>query len=381
MKTDQTTESTTIHWGVHFGIWTALGLFWATRLYASYNYGDHVVPFLQTALWGLADFYVWGALSPLVIYLARRWPLEKNRWFSSLPLHLVFSVILAPIQLAVFSQLFIWVGGLNYIMQSYDNPSYWIVLQSMTEGKVHSSILIYWGILFVYSMARYYRQYRSEQLRASDMETRLAQAELAALRMQLQPHFLFNTLNTIASLMRENIDQAETMIARLGDLLRASLERDTAQVGPLADEIQFLKKYLDIEAVRYQDRLTVRYQIDDDALEALTPNLILQPLVENAVKHGIAPKERDGLIEVSASAQNGYVTITVRDNGPGLPENWREIADSRVGLTNCEARLEQLYHQDHEFVVCANPDAESGTLIRIRIPFSKAENAKEISEK
>lgn len=372
-------EGNRIHWGVHLAIWTALGLFWATRLYSSYNYDDHTVPWIQTALWGLTDWYTWGALSPLVFLLARRWPLERDRWLTSLPLHLVFSLLLAALQLAVYSLLFIWVGGLDYLMQSYDNPDYWTVYQSLFLGKYHSSILVYWGILFVYSTAKYYREYRRERLRAADIEARLAKAELASLKMQLQPHFLFNTLNTIASLMRENIDEAETMIARLGDLLRASLERGSAQESALADEIQFLQKYLEIEAVRYQDRLTVRYEIQREVLDALIPSLILQPLVENAVKYGIAPIESGGIITISAKRTNDRLELAVADNGPGLPAEWRQIAAGRVGLTNTEARLRQLYGAKQRFSAEANPEAETGALVKIILPY-KAAGAVETSD-
>jgi LytS/YehU family sensor histidine kinase len=213
----------------------------------------------------------------------------------------------------------------------------------------------------------YYRKYRERELRASQLETRLAQAQLDALKMQLHPHFLFNTLNSISVLMTEDVTAARRMLTRLSDLLRASLENVGAQEVSLGEELEFLKNYLEIEQTRFQDRLTVRMEIEPGVLEARVPNLILQPLVENAIRHGIAPRAQPGLIEIHAARENGIVQLKVRDNGAGLGSASPETLIMGIGLSNTQARLKQLYGGAHNFEI---RDARGGGLeVAISIPF------------
>ena len=218
-----------------------------------------------------------------------------------------------------------------------------------------------------YSRHCYYRKYRERELRALQLETRLAQAQLDALKMQLHPHFLFNTLNSISVLMSEDVVAARRMLTRMSELLRASLENVGKHEVSLREELDFLGNYLEIEQTRFHDRLAVRMQIEPGVLDARVPNLILQPLVENAIRHGVAPRAQQGLIEISAVREDGMVQLKVRDNGPGLQLSAPESLTKGIGLSNTQARLNQLYGSHHRFEL---KDAPGGGLeVVIAIPF------------
>jgi LytS/YehU family sensor histidine kinase len=204
-------------------------------------------------------------------------------------------------------------------------------------------------------------------LKASQLQAQLAQAQLQALKMQLHPHFLFNTLHAISSLMRRDVDAAERMIARLSDLLRLTLENVGAQETSLRQELEFLESYLEIEKTRFRDRLQVKMDIEPETLDARVPNLILQPLVENAVRHGVAPHAAPGLIEISARLKENKLEIQVRDNGAGLPDARRAQIKEGVGLANTRARLEQLYGAGALFGL-SNRD-KGGLVVSLTIPF------------
>jgi len=225
-------------------------------------------------------------------------------------------------------------------------------------------------ILAVCHAMEYYRKFRENEIRASHLEMRLAQSQLQALKMQLHPHFLFNTLHSISALMNKDMKTADKMISRLGDFLRLTLENSGAQQVTLQQELDFLKCYLEIEQIRFQDRLSVQMNIDPEIVDAKVPNLILQPIVENAIRHGIAPRVEPGIINIDAQRHNGMLEINIKDNGPGLNSNgsngnFRE----GVGLSNTRARLTQLYGELHRFNL---KNAEGGGLVvNIQIPIQK----------
>jgi LytS/YehU family sensor histidine kinase len=217
----------------------------------------------------------------------------------------------------------------------------------------------------------YYRRFRERELRASQLETRLAAARLEALRAQLQPHFLFNTLHAISALMNRDVEAAERMLARLSDLLRLTLDSAGEPMVPLKRELEFLAGYLEIEQTRFADRLTVQMNVEPDALDAPVPSLLLQPLVENAVRHGIAPRATPGRIEIRARRADGALHIEIEDNGRGLPREMRE----GLGLSNTRARLEQLYGPAHRFELRAAKGDGSGTLVQLVLPMQSENRA------
>jgi LytS/YehU family sensor histidine kinase len=198
----------------------------------------------------------------------------------------------------------------------------------------------------------------------------LAQAELQALRMQLHPHFLFNTLHAVSMLNFSDVDAANRMLVRLSDLLRMSLDTAGRQHVTLREELDFLRKYLEIEQTRFQDRLRVDFDVDQNLLDVEVPNLVLQPLVENAIRHGVSKISAAGLIEVTAHQHEGRVYLRVCDNGPGLPPHWSLEHNTRIGLSTTVARLQQLYGAAHRFTI--EPRAEGGTCAEIVLPLHEA---------
>jgi LytS/YehU family sensor histidine kinase len=227
--------------------------------------------------------------------------------------------------------------------------------------------MTYWVIVLSSHTFNYYRSFRRGELNAAQLRTQLAQAQLEALKMQLQPHFLFNTLHSISALLNKDVEGARTMITRLGDFLRLTLENSGAQEVPLQQEIEFLNGYLEIERIRFQDRLTTNVDIDPAVLDVRVPNLILQPIVENAMRHAVATNPKAGRIEIVATARNGMLRIEVRDNGPGLPLAPATSALKHgVGLANTRARLERLYGSNHRFELANRP--AGGFIVTLEIP-------------
>jgi sensor histidine kinase YesM len=241
---------------------------------------------------------------------------------------------------------------------------YYVLLSNFLVGLV-----VYGLILAVGVALNYYGQYRQEELRASQLEAQLAQSQLQALKMQLHPHFLFNTLNSISALQLVDLRAAQKMMARLGDFLRMTLDNVGAQEVTLKEEIEFLRCYLEIEHTRFDKRLTTRLLIAPDTLDAKVPNLILQPIVENAIRHGIAPRLAPGIISISAQRENGLLRMQVVDNGEGLTENTGNKAGPAegLGLANTRSRLQHLYGSKARLHL-ANA-REGGLVVTLEIPF------------
>jgi two-component system LytT family sensor kinase len=351
------------------GCWTLVALFFSSRSYTADVYRGGEANWWQSLFVWTIVFYLWAALTPLVLYLAKRFPLEGARLWRSLATHLVAScgIVLFYILLITFIGPHAWwPEGLHHTFpQKYHK---FFVLQFQTE------LSNYWSIIGVSVAVSYYRKYQERKLRAAQLELKaaqlessLTQAQLDALRMQLHPHFLFNTLNTISVLMRNDAEMANHVLVRLSELLRMTLDNVGKHEVPLREELEFLDLYLEIERTRFQDRLSVRTDIDPAVLDAMVPTLILQPLVENAIRHGIAPYVRRGLIEVSARRLDGQVELQVRDTGPGLSNFGGTAAAQGIGLANTRSRLEQLYRGEHEFTL--GDAMGGGLLVTIRLPF------------
>lgn len=340
--------------------WTFFGLFFVSEVVVSRAYQGRPIEFGRVLIVWLICAFLWFAATPLILWLARRFPLERHRWLRSALVHLAagagLSFVLLWLYVLIMFQL-----GLEPGQQTLR------AFRGQLVSSFHSEVLTYWMVIGLTHGIDYYRKYRERELRASQLETRLAQAQLHALKMQLHPHFLFNTLNSISVLMTEDVTAARRMLTRLSDLLRASLENVGTQEVSLREELEFLKNYLEIEQTRFHDRLTVRMEIEPGALEARVPNLILQPLVENAIRHGIASRAQPGLIEIHAARENGIVQLKVRDNGPGLGSASPETLIKGIGLSNTQARLKQLYGSAHNFEI--RPASGGGLEVAISFPF------------
>jgi len=311
--------------------WTLYAVFSASQNFLSRAYSARI-EFKPAFLYALLDSYIWAALTPLVLLVAARLIVRRANWWRNVPLLFVIGVGFAVVHLNLFVRLLPLIGYRNNVR----------AVQSIFMAKFHSDLLTCWALMAIRHAIEYYRQVRIRELTASRLESKLATAQLEVLRMQLQPHFLFNTLHAISALMYRNVEGADRMVARLSDFLRLSLDTAGVQEVPLKREMEFLDKYLDIEQVRFGDRLQVSRAIDPDTLDLLVPNLVLQPLVENAVRHGIAPRASGGRIDVAAFVRQGRLIVEVSDDGPGAADGVRE----GLGLSNTRARLEQLYGSD-----------------------------------
>jgi sensor histidine kinase YesM len=234
-------------------------------------------------------------------------------------------------------------------------------------ANLQSNVLLYWVIVLATVLVRKYEWYRERDLRAAQLETRLTRAELEVLKMQLHPHFLFNTLHAISALVHDNPETADRIITRLGDLLRLTLDAGSQQEVPLRRELDFADKYLEIEQTRLGDRLRVERRLDPAALDALVPTLILQPAVENAIRHGIAPAAAGGTITLEARREGDMLRLDVRDDGQGLDAGgWTE----GVGLSNIRLRLRQLYGDTQRLEITGGPGA--GTHVSLSLPYRLA---------
>ncbi|HEX4645706.1 MAG TPA: histidine kinase, partial [Verrucomicrobiae bacterium] len=305
--------------------------------------------------YALGDWYVFAALSIPVIHLARRFRFDPGGRSRSLVVHAIGSVVFS----LAYMVLRAWIG------EWQSSAGFADAFKPLLVKTWHFNLLIYWVIVAVTHAFDYYCKYQEREWRASELEKRLAQAKLQALQMQLNPHFLFNTLHSISSLMHKDVEAADRMITRLGDLLRAALAGSDRQEVTLRQELEFLERYLEIEQTRFGDRLAVKLDVAPETLDARVPNLILQPLVENAIRHGIEPHARPGRIELSARRKAGELALNVCDNGGGL-RNGGQTREG-VGLSNTKARLRGLYGEAYQFELCDG--ADGGLRVQLTIPF------------
>jgi sensor histidine kinase YesM len=238
------------------------------------------------------------------------------------------------------------------------------------------NLIIYWTILGVFYAMDYYNQYRERELRCVQLKNQLNESRLKALKMQIHPHFLYNTLNALSTLVLQNKkEQAVSMIAKFGDFLRMTLDDEGRETIPLAQELEFAQRYLDIQKIRFQDRLTVHWDVQPSSLNALVPNLILQPIVENAVRHAVASREEGGSITLHAHRNNGSLNVSVEDNGPGIPDEILNGHGKGIGLKNFRDRLATTYGDNH---VCRLENhSEGGAMIEFVIPYQSGNGALE----
>jgi signal transduction histidine kinase len=347
-------------WSLLVVFWTAIGLSFAAQVYMSSARLGRPLSWSYVLSHALFDWYVFAVLAPLVVWLSRHFPIDRTNWRVHVPLHLVASAAFALTYCAVRASASQMQGWFSIQPEHFSDA-----FQTLLLKTFHFDLLIYWVILTVGHALNYYRTAQERDLRASELERHLVQARLQALQMQLNPHFLFNTLHAISALMHKDVEAADSMIARLSELLRYALESTTAQEVPLRQELDFLERYIEIEQTRFGDRLLVQKQIDPKALDAHVPNLILQPLVENAIRHGIEPHARRGEITLSARREDGTLHLEVRDNGAGLV-NGNGSPDEGVGLSNTRARLTELYGDQYRFEF-RNADA-GGLIVHLAIP-------------
>jgi sensor histidine kinase YesM len=266
----------------------------------------------------------------------------------------------------------VWIVG-------QEERSWLLEAQRMFFNNFDWEMMTYWAIVGVSHALTYQSEAQDRALRTSQLETHLVEARLQALQRQLQPHFLFNTLNTISALMHRDVNAADDMIAKLSDLLRISLYNVGVQEIPLNQELDFLSKYLEIEQTRFRDRLTVVFDVQPETLDALVPNLVLQPLVENAIKHGIGPRAAPGQIQIRSRRLGSMLELEIKDNGVGLSAARLTDFNRGIGLGNTRSRLQHLYGSSHRFEFRQPPGG--GLSVLIAIPLVElSEAVEEITE-
>ena len=307
------------------------------------------------------ESWIWAAVTPLVFWLSVRFAVERSNWPVRVPLLLV-----AGLGIAIAVDLVVDLVRLQIISlppRRFGVVSPW---RDITRLRFVNQFLVYIAVLTAGYARNFYIRDRRRQREAVELRAQLADARLDALRMQLNPHFLFNTLHAVSALVDRDPAGVRRMIARLSELLRHTIESRGADEVPLRDELDFLRRYIEIMEVRFQGRLSVTTAVDPDALEALVPNLILQPIVENALEHGANRTTGEGRVEIRARREGDDLVLSVVDNGPGLAGQKTD----GVGLRNTEARLEQLYGEASSLSI--DPADGGGVIAQIRLPFHTA---------
>jgi len=305
------------------------------------------------------DMYAWALVAPVVFHMGppieARWPGRPARTAAWTGIVLLLTVVHTLIEITAARAI----GHVSTRM------AYGTMFSARWSETLAANLLVAVLAVLAFYAGRYYHESRERDLRESRLAAQLAGAELDVLRMRLQPHFLFNTLHTVSALMQEDVEAARRVLTLLSDLLRLSLDRAESNEVALSDELTFLESYLEIQRARFRDRLTVRFGVPEVVESALVPSLLLQPLIENAIRHGIEPRGTGGVIVVQAAKEGSSLALEVCDDGPGLSTGTPQREG--LGLSNTRARLEALYPGQHAFALENVPGG--GLRVRIRIPF------------
>ncbi|HEV7777618.1 MAG TPA: histidine kinase [Luteibacter sp.] len=346
-------------WTPAFGFWTLLVASYSISSLLSAAAEGRPSTWYRVLSWNVPEFYLWMALTPLVGFIARR--TAGMAWRRFLAIQIPLAIAFAAFHTSFFLALY-WLSGVN----AHDGAALAKIFHGEFVYQFHLGLLTYGIILFVLRGLDAHRGLKDEKLRTSQLEAQLAQSELQALRMQLQPHFLFNTLNAISALALEDPMRAREMIARLSDFLRLTLEDGAAQDVSLSRELQFVECYLAIQEIRFQDRLVVEWDIGAATRLASVPHLILQPLIENALRHGLASKPDRGTLRIVAAREGDELRLVVEDDGIGLPPG---APPARIGLGNTRSRLRARFGADARLELL--PGTHGGTRVELSLPYEE----------
>ena len=343
-------------WALAFAGWTVIGIF--------YSIHSGSGAYVDSLKYSLAYWYIWGTLTPVILALDRRLPAARDAVLRRCLAHVPLSFL--------FTTLYIYaLEGASKLMGLPNEFAFSLrPLKAAFGGSFHWYYLVYWLIVGLYAAYDYAKALRDRQVRTAELERLLAESRLNILRSQLHPHFLFNTLNAISAHVERNPRVARRMLEQLGGLLRLSLEHADEQEIPLREELAFLEQYLALQEVRFEDRLEVKMSVEPATLDCLVPTFALQPLVENAIKHGIASRTARGLVRISAWREDSALRLQVTDDGPGLPDGWHLNTHQGVGLCNTMERLEHLYGAAHQFSIRNGPDG--GVSVDVSLPLHAA---------
>ena len=351
-----------VHWSIVFMAATLLALFstlMAWRFTVSLGRGMtywRTLVILNTTYW-----YLWALFTPAIIWLSQHFRFERQGLWRAFVIHVPSVVVFSLTHILAMS------GAQWWLARTEGKPfAWWAEAQRSALLNFDWEMMTYWTIVGLSHAVLYYRESKDRALRTAQLETRLVEAQLKTLQQQLHPHFLFNTLHAISALMHRDVEAADRTLMRLSDLLRLTLENIGQQEIPLQAELDFLAKYVQIEQTRFADRLVVRFDVHPETLDTLVPNLILQPLVENAIKHGVAKKSGPGHIDISARREGDKLRMEVRDDGVGLSEDALTALQKGIGVSTTRARLQHLFGADYRFEFHRQP---SGLSVVIAIPW------------
>jgi two-component system LytT family sensor kinase len=346
--------------GLVAGVWTVYGVLCAWQSHYWYAFTRTPMSWADSLRLELTYAWLWAACTPAILAAARRFRFEKGRRLVDLAIHTVLMVL----SVAATRIAYDFIG---HPARSMFVEFTWQKAFSAIESTLDSGILLYAVVVLVERAAILHRRHQSGLLQASVLQTRLVEAQLKALKMQLHPHFLFNTLHTITALIHEDAEMAERTIARLGELLRLFLATSTVHEAPLSEELRILDLYLEIERARFEERLQIRYDVPENLRDAVVPNLVLQPLVENSIRHGIGRRAGPGWILVTAERDADKLVLRVTDNGEGLKQSPLGTSHEGMGLTITRGRLATLYGPNQSLVLRNVPSG--GVEARITLPF------------
>lgn len=347
------------------GGWAFVGLILTIEVYFNMQVHSRDMGGMYVDTWELAipqfgRALMWALMAPLILKLREKMPLNAGHWVGGIGFHLLFSFMVMAIY---------YVGRMASIalLWGWSAEDFWPSVTQNFYGRNIIDMAYYWGVLaFGYSL-EIYQKYKNEEVKAAQLEARLIETELKALRQQMHPHFLFNTMNTVAVLVRENKNaEAVNLLAQLGALLRISLDSNRPPEVTVEQEMDFLARYIDIQRARFSDRLKVNIDITPEARRALIPNLLLQPIVENAILHGVAPKAGPGRVDISGRVESDKLMLEVRDDGAGITRDDRNRTSEGIGLSNTRERLIRLYGVQGHFSLRSEPG--QGVTVQIVMP-------------
>jgi anti-sigma regulatory factor (Ser/Thr protein kinase) len=354
--------------------WVLLTLAFTTITHltgSSLNRGTGIVRFLVPLMMGnLAGVFLLGGMFLPILLLARKLNFESNHnYFHNFLIHLAHGAVFLIFQLAVYA-----------IASGSFAPEFWArypevlpYIKGSSMGNLSLMVTFYAVIVFAFQTYFSRLRYAEDEKRTAQLRSELVQAQLQALKMQIQPHFLFNTLNSISSLVLTNPPQAHQMIAQLGDFLRLTLDYGQDQIVTLAEELRFLRSYLEIEQIRFSDRLKVNFDIEPEVLSVMVPHMVLQPIVENSIKHAVSHRKNGGFIEIKAGKLEGKLRLQIKDNGSGeearIMNSKKEEKDESpgTGLVNVQNRLKHFYDNNAGFEIL-NRENE-GTTVTLVVPL------------
>ena len=354
-------------WLLVLGFWTLIVLAYSTRgevRLGSYQWVP--ISWLDAFKAAVAQWYSWGVMSVAIYWVNRKLPVAPDALVPRLLIHVPLSIVFT----VAYTYLF---RGATVLLSAPNDPN-WVgatILETASHVTYRLGTFVYWAIAMICVALDYQSNLKDREIRTADLERLLSEARLATLRSQLDPHFLFNTLNSISAYVESAPRQARLMIEQLGDLLRLSLDHADQHEIPLERELTFVDRYIQLQLVRFADRLDVQVRVDPEVMTAAVPTFLLQPLVENAIRHGTSKLTAAGAIQLCAWRSDERLHVRVRDNGPGLPRGWRLDRHIGIGLGHTRARLEQLYgHGEYSLEVA--PDDERGTCVDVTFPYRAA---------